>query len=757
MGFVQHLKDKGLSVRQAETRLRAAQAQNAIPAALTGTAADAAEAAAAQERVAARIGVIAWGRLPVDIPALPLDIMEQWSRPPPRPQPPASALPNGMRVSTEGEAGGCAAAEAGAAAAAALQEPRPRPLFPPPAWWEEPVFGPEVAEEDLTYSHREARQRAAHAFEPLPPDPPVPTEPGAAAAARGDGAAELAASAAEAPADEDGAAEQRPAAQLLLEYGSRAADDGKDSEEEAERTVAKEERVEGEAEAMETEVTEDKYQGEEQQPGSKSSPSAHQQGRDAGARAWQRWERLAEERAAAAAAAASAAKPPQELESEVRGSPGSNGNGRDLAPPCTPSVAAACKPAGSPSESPLGTCDDDAAAAGPAAAVTAQPRREEERQQQQDGGEQREESPGDDPALPFQMPFPSAGPAPSSPAAAAAAAAEAEAEAEADQEPGAAAGSPPPHESDHEDEGAREPPAGSALPCAADVQMEEVEAKAAEEAAAAVPDAAGLSLPAPQDGAAGPETAAADTADPELPETDRQTGDEAAAAASEAPDPAAADAAPEAPEAAAAEPVEQPPDKACLWWPCEVIDPWNTPEGFELRLQHVLALPPSERAASVPPRDLRRLLGAMTFHPALALEEEAAKKGAAAGATATAGTAVAGAAGGGGDGAAAAGAAGAADGAEADPGLEGLDVDRAIQDVVQAALNAANAQATAVEPRAPPPAARLLLVVWFGSGSFEWRAGKELLPFGPHRKMMEGEQLPAGWLVWSDCTLPVEG
>jgi hypothetical protein len=117
-----------------------------------------------------------------------------------------------------------------------------------------------------------------------------------------------------------------------------------------------------------------------------------------------------------------------------------------------------------------------------------------------------------------------------------------------------------------------------------------------------------------------------------------------------------------------------------LWWPCEVIDPWEPPEGFELRLQHVLALPPSLRAMCVPPALLARLLGAL---PGVAGAEEPGMSS-----------------GGGGSG-----------------GNTG------------AGRRAA----------APPPTSRRLLLLWFGSGSFEWRPGQELVPFGECRKPIEGE------------------
>jgi hypothetical protein len=146
----------------------------------------------------------------------------------------------------------------------------------------------------------------------------------------------------------------------------------------------------------------------------------------------------------------------------------------------------------------------------------------------------------------------------------------------------------------------------------------------------------------------------------------------------------AAAAAPDGPPA----PSAAEPESPGLWWPCEVVDPWAPPDKFELRLQHLLALAPADRAASVPPSQLRRLLGILHFHPALAVAAAEAAEG-------TQGR-----------------------GAGSDPW----------------------GSAAAADPRAPPPEGRLLLVLWFGGGAFEWRRGGELLPFGEYRRMMEGGQ-----------------
>jgi hypothetical protein len=57
------------------------------------------------------------------------------------------------------------------------------------------------------------------------------------------------------------------------------------------------------------------------------------------------------------------------------------------------------------------------------------------------------------------------------------------------------------------------------------------------------------------------------------------------------------------------------------------------------------------------------------------------------------------------------------------------------------AASAARDRAAASEGAAAPPSeGRLLLVLWFGGGAFEWRRGGELLPFGEYRRMMEGGQ-----------------
>ncbi len=152
-----------------------------------------------------------------------------------------------------------------------------------------------------------------------------------------------------------------------------------------------------------------------------------------------------------------------------------------------------------------------------------------------------------------------------------------------------------------------------------------------------------------------------------------QTGAAAVPPPAAAPTPAAPSA-PPTPTQAAPPAGEEPPD-AELWWPCEVIDPWTPPTGFELRLQHLLALPAGQRAACAPPHDLERLSSVL----------DAARPAAAA--------------------ASAAGAPGGPGGWASPPGAS----------------------------------RRLLLVLWFGGASFEWRRGRELVPFADCRKHMEGE------------------
>jgi len=841
MGFVTHLRDKGFDMRRSETQLRAAQAQRSAAAlgAPSATAGEDAEAAAARERVAARIGVLAWGRVPLELPGLTVDIQRQWAQPRSSQITQIASLPPGLRVATggSGDGGGMMGALAAAAAAAVAKPARVPVLFPAVAWWEQAAFADALGEDVLTYTHTEARERLMQAFKGLPDYPFAPPATAAAftAAEAGQGepaAAEAAEQAAvegyaQAAALEDAAAAERacgrapaeeqalpvcaaPAvAPLLLEYKPASARGGGGGTHDAAQGM----QMDGDDQLAEQAKSADGS------PAAAAAAAAadddDQEVPDGSSRAWQQWDEqqhpvthaAAEPEAAAQATQEGASSKPAANQSDGGGSPGG---------PCTPSVVA-CKAVGRSVQSPLTTGDDEDAAATAAAATAA-----------------------------TAATVTAAAAAIAPPAAAAAAAAEAEppvaaAEASAaaetllSPEPAAVAANPQEAQQPARVVGERMNPAADqplpfelpfhllaavspadaasqaapelrvqlAAPPAVEVHQQAVDALPPSPAAGKqstnspqpeTPDAVPAAPPARVGDHSSPAGADAAAAAPApAPATDPAPTTQPAPAPDQAAAPAGEQAPPAPPVAAAPAAQEDPhddslsphasaatPEEPGLWWPCEVIDPWAPPDGFQLRLQHLLALAPADRAASVPPRDLKRLLSVLQFHPALAVEEAAAKDKGAGGRAAAAAAAASGRNGGGGgdrgDGAAASreDAAGVmpagtarADGqaatggeggeAASDPdaapaaaiGRRQPDEPTGVAGVIAAALAAARAASEAVEPRAPHPASRLLLVTWFGSGSFEWRAGKELLPFRPYKRYMDGEGLcVCGGLVW---------
>lgn len=172
-----------------------------------------------------------------------------------------------------------------------------------------------------------------------------------------------------------------------------------------------------------------------------------------------------------------------------------------------------------------------------------------------------------------------------------------------------------------------------------------------------------------------------------------------------------------------------------VWWPCEAIDPFNPPLGFELQPEHKLALSLEERRVYLP----------SATPPAPQQQQGTANNAdrAAAGGAAEEG-------GRGGDGgeedAAAAGeatgeaaAAGEAAVREEEPSSNGDD-----NDGDKAAGNGGNSndkkdQTEQQQQQQPPPGRRKLLLLWFHSNSFEWRNEDEVLPFMPHKQEFKGE------------------
>jgi hypothetical protein len=837
--FLSHLSDKGLDMRAAETQLRAALAGPGLPG-LRPPAAGDAEAAAARERAAARIGVLAWGRVPLPLPGLASDMLRQWARP--RPQyvvpgaPGAPQLPFELRV-LRGRAGGGAARPAGVP-----------PLFPPPAWWEEPAFGPALAEEELTAAHQEARERVEQAFaQPLP----LMEGPGGSGGDAGAGvdreSAEAAAAAEEANAGAEVAGAWRGG------WGSESEGDLPENVEEDHEQAQEEQRQQEEVEQGERQEENKNQEGRQHEHEQEQKQEQRGNEMNSSEDEWPLAARAAgaaeaEGEAAAAATAAAPAKAAADSKVVEGGSKGEEAarhleaGGPQQAPaapghltlapptqrrpsdglagPPTPCVGAT-KGALS-SGSPLGTSDEEGSGSGSGRELEPDPEPEPEQEQekekekeqeeehmtsQPDGAGRREDSgstaatagtaaPGSgatEPSSnrsaarstavgPSPLPAVVAGRAEASlmapatpaglgrvgePATALASLEDAlpepwstgEQEEREEQEEEA----PSQEGRQEEEQGTREDgmewrehqeEGGMAW----DQQRQEEAPEVQPSRGHGQEDAAAIVHRVVMDAFAGALTRA----------TLAATGQDAPAAA-DAPRPRdsgameGADAATGAAAAAGAGGAEEEepapvdtPEAPGLWWPCEVIDPWAPPEGFRLRLQHLLALPPRDRAAAVPPGDLKRLLAVLQFHPGLAADGEGLDSDAEDEPPATTPTAGEGAMEGGGADAAAGTALGperaAADTALVAPSAAAAALGGpavapvpSIEEVLAGVASALAASAEA-DPllRAPHHTRRLLLVVWFGTGSFEWRRGKELLPFTKYRRHMEGTLDPRG-------------
>jgi hypothetical protein len=146
------------------------------------------------------------------------------------------------------------------------------------------------------------------------------------------------------------------------------------------------------------------------------------------------------------------------------------------------------------------------------------------------------------------------------------------------------------------------------------------------------------------------------------------------------------------------------------WWPCEAIDPFNPPLGFELQPEHKLALSPAERRKYLPgegagsrgrvsssssPQEQQLLQQPNTPSPKGSL--------------------------------AAPGAAAAA--ADDSPGISNA-----------AEEGGETAAAAAGESGEQPPDRRKLLLMWFHKNAFEWRFEDEVLPFMQHKQEFKGKR-----------------
>ncbi|KIZ05418.1 hypothetical protein MNEG_2539 [Monoraphidium neglectum] len=643
-GFVKHLKDKGLDMRRAEQQLLGTCPPQGRPAsALAGAAAAGAdaEAAALRERMAACVGVLAWGRVPLPLPQVTAEIQAAWAARPaaPAPAPQAQAqavLTAGHRIAQlqahlqmqlawaarsrarGGGGGGGAGGEAHGFATTPL-------LFR--EWGAPPAFKPALPDEALSATHREARKKLLEAFMPAADGAGNPASGGEAAGAAAGGAWR-------------GNRASPFAAMELAWRGTAPAAAGKGG------GVARSGGDFGGSGSA------DPMQQREMPPRSNTMQSREEQRQERAEQRQVEQQQVEQRHAEKGQVAQRPDAPLLAFEERLTRQPGETdegGTGEAGADKDTDRPASRAQDTGNTqmetAEERYGTPLHQPGTLGCRGNGLCSEAFEARREQ-----------------LPFEQPpgieVRTAGLPREGAAAVAADAAHRAKPTDGKASDGRAeAGEGPAAEVQALDGLATgDDAAGLALslvrrePLDPPAALAEDNTAAAAVGAAAADRSGGTAATADDDGGGG------------------GAQGPAAAARDEPPAPSAAD-----------------PESPGLWWPCEVVDPWAPPDKFELRLQHLLALAPADRAASVPPSQLRRLLGILHFHPALAVAATEAAEGTQGGA------------------------------AGSDPW----------------------GSAAAADPRAPPPEGRLLLVLWFGTGSFEWRPGQELLPFSEYRKHME--------------------
>jgi hypothetical protein len=135
-----------------------------------------------------------------------------------------------------------------------------------------------------------------------------------------------------------------------------------------------------------------------------------------------------------------------------------------------------------------------------------------------------------------------------------------------------------------------------------------------------------------------------------------------------------------------------------VWWPCETIDPFNPPLGFELQPEHKLALSVEERRKYLPAEGTNRAKGGSSSNQQQQ-QQDAPKtpspKGSLAAGSAAAAT-------------------------DGNPG-------------------SSNTAAAAAAGEGEAPARRKLLLLWFHTNGFEWRLDEEVLPFNNHKQEFKGK------------------
>jgi hypothetical protein len=146
-----------------------------------------------------------------------------------------------------------------------------------------------------------------------------------------------------------------------------------------------------------------------------------------------------------------------------------------------------------------------------------------------------------------------------------------------------------------------------------------------------------------------------------------------------------------------------------VWWPCEAIDPFKPPLGFDLQPEHKLALSTEERRKHLPAEGANRAKGVSSSN--LQHQQQDAPKTPSPMGSLAAGSA-----------------AGATDGNPS-------------------SSNAAAAAAGEGEA----PARRKLLLLWFHTNSFEWRLGEEVLPFNDHKQEFKGKHCSAHAMYGMPC------
>jgi hypothetical protein len=146
------------------------------------------------------------------------------------------------------------------------------------------------------------------------------------------------------------------------------------------------------------------------------------------------------------------------------------------------------------------------------------------------------------------------------------------------------------------------------------------------------------------------------------------------------------------------------------WWPCEAIDPFNPPLGFELQPEHKLALSPAERRKYLPGEGAgsrgRASSSSSPQQQQLQQPNTPSPKG-----------------------------------SLAAPGAAAADDSPGISNAAgEGGETPAAAAAAAGESGEQPPDRRKLLLMWFHKNAFEWRFEDEVLPFMQHKQEFKGKR-----------------